>query len=211
MAIPPLVVFGPSGVGKGTLINRLIKEFPNAFGFSVSHTTRAPRPGEIDGKAYHFTTTDNFKNLISEGAFIEHAQFSGNFYGTTIQAVQDVAATGRRCILDIEVQRDLHIPYPYPRVSSKSSKRPSTPPSSSSPHPPMTVLNKRLRGRATDSEDAIQRRLAIARREIDYARQPGSVDYVIVNDDLDTAYQTLKRIANGESDASGDQMPPLDD
>lgn len=75
----------------------------------------------------------------------------------------------------------------------------------------MTVLNKRLRGRATDSEDAIQRRLAIARREIDYAREPGSVDYVIVNDDLDAAYQLLKRIANVELDVSGDRMPPLDD
>ncbi|KAG1780983.1 P-loop containing nucleoside triphosphate hydrolase protein [Suillus placidus] len=200
MTIPPLVVFGPSGVGKGTLINRLIKEFPSSFGFSVSHTTRAPRPGEINGKAYHFTTTDNFKNLISEGAFIEHAQFSGNFYGTTIQAVQDVSATGKRCILDIEVQGVQQIKQTPLHATVIFVSPPS-----------MTVLNNRLRGRATDSEDAIQRRLAIARREIDYARQPGSVDYIIVNDDLDTAYQKLKRIAKGELDMSGDQMPPLDD
>ncbi|KAG2749086.1 guanylate kinase [Suillus brevipes Sb2] len=200
MTVSPLVIFGPSGVGKGTLINRLIKEFPNAFGFSVSHTTRAPRPGEIDGKAYHFTTTDTFKNLISEGAFIEHAQFSGNFYGTTIQAVQDVAATGKRCILDIEVQGVQQIKQTPLHATVIFISPPS-----------MTVLNKRLRGRATDSEDAIQRRLAIARREIDYARQPGSVDYVIVNDDLDKAYQMLTRIANAELDAEGDQMPPLDD
>lgn len=85
------------GLSFSTLSHHLIGSHPK-------DTTRAPRPGEIDGKAYHFTTTDTFKNLISEGAFIEHAQFSGNFYGTTIQAVQDVAATGKRCILDIEVQ-----------------------------------------------------------------------------------------------------------
>ncbi|KAG1723720.1 P-loop containing nucleoside triphosphate hydrolase protein [Suillus paluster] len=200
MPIPPLVIFGPSGVGKGTLINRLLKEFPNAFGFSVSHTTRTPRPGEIDGKHYHFTNTDNFKFLISQGAFIEHAQFSGNFYGTSAQAVQDVTATGKRCILDIEVQGVQQIKQtPLHAIVVFVSP------------PSMTALSQRLRGRATDSEDAIQRRLAIARREIDYARQPGSVDYVIVNDDLDAAYQKFKRIANGELDATVDQMPPLDD
>jgi len=77
--------------------------------------------------------------------------------------------------------------------------------------PSMTALSQRLRGRATDPEDVIQRRLAIARREIDYAREPGMVDYVIINDDIDTAYQKFKRIAIGEADARRDQMPPLDD
>ncbi|KAJ8585336.1 guanylate kinase [Rhizopogon salebrosus TDB-379] len=200
MTLPPLIIFGPSGVGKGTLINRLFREFPNSVGFSVSHTTRAPRPGERDGKEYHFTTLENFKNLISEGAFIEHAQFSGNFYGTTFQTVQDVAATGKRCILDIDAQGVQQV--------KATSLQPVIlficPPS-------ITALSQRLRGRATDSEEAIQRRLAAARREIEYARQPGTFDYVIVNDDLDTAYQKFKSIANGEIDVRGDQMPLLDD
>jgi len=138
--------------------------------------------------------------LISEGAFIEYAQFSGNFYGTSFQTVQDVATTGKRCILDIDAQGVQQV--------KATSLQPViffiSPPS-------ITALSRRLRGRATDSEEAIQRRLAAARREIEYARQPGTFDYVIVNDDLDTAYQKFKSIANGEIDARGDQMPLLDD
>jgi guanylate kinase len=123
--IRPLVVSGPSGVGKGTLIKRLFAEFPDKFGFSVSRmwpcithqpclfllladTTRSPRAGEIDGKDYHFVTPQEFTNLRVAGGFIETAEFSGNFYGTSKQAVHDVAQTGRRCILDIEAQVCIH-------------------------------------------------------------------------------------------------------
>ena len=117
----PLVVSGPSGVGKGTLIKRLFSEFPNKFGFSISRlwlssphiiqlitsgadTTRAPRAGENDGIDYYFVTAQQFVDLRQNGGFIETAEFSGNFYGTSKQAVRDVAQTGRRCILDIEAQ-----------------------------------------------------------------------------------------------------------
>ncbi|OAX35452.1 guanylate kinase [Rhizopogon vinicolor AM-OR11-026] len=200
MSLPPLVIFGPSGVGKGTLINRLMRDLPDSFGFSVSHTTRAPRPGERDGKEYHFTTPDNFKNLISDRAFIEHAQFSGNFYGTSFQAVKDVAATGKRCILDIDAQGVQQV-----------KQTPLQPVIVFISPPSIAALSQRLRGRATDSEEAIQRRLATARREIEYARQPDIFDYVIINDDLDRAYHKFKNIANGEMDARGDQMPLLDD
>lgn len=123
----PLVVSGPSGVGKGTLIKRLFLDYPDKFGFSISRmfcfphdqlatindhllidlpadTTRKPRAGESDGKEYHFVSVDLFKDLIQNGGFIEHAEFSGNFYGTSKQAVRDVSQTGRRCILDIEAQ-----------------------------------------------------------------------------------------------------------
>lgn len=118
--IRPLLLFGPSGVGKSTLLKRLFAEFPDKFGFSVSRrstsistpvfliasadTTRSPRPGESNGKDYHFVNVDDFKSLISDGAFIEYAEFSGNFYGTSFATVDSVQQQGRRCILDIEVQ-----------------------------------------------------------------------------------------------------------
>lgn len=100
----PIVVSGPSGSGKSTLLKRLFDAFPDRFGFSVSHTTRSPRPGEEDGVAYNFVTKDAFKKLVDEHGFIEHAQFGSNFYGTSVQAVKSVAEKGKTCILDIEME-----------------------------------------------------------------------------------------------------------
>jgi guanylate kinase len=118
----PLVLSGPSGVGKSTLLQRLFIEFPDKFGFSVSRmnthnshfrccithfaidTTRTPRPGEIHGKQYFYVTVQTFKDLIQNEAFIEYAEFSSNFYGTSFEAVRQVEQEGRRCILDIEAQ-----------------------------------------------------------------------------------------------------------
>ena len=105
----PIVVSGPSGAGKSTLLKRLFDKYPDRFGFSVSHTTRAPRPGEEDGVAYNFTTKDAFQNLVAENGFIEHAQFGSNLYGTSVQAVKTVAEKGRTCILDIEME--VHSPH----------------------------------------------------------------------------------------------------
>jgi guanylate kinase len=111
-SICPLVVSGPSGVGKGTLIkfgfsvsrncSRFCAHSPETY--LISDTTRPPRIGETDGKEYHFVTRRMFKDLLQDGGFIEHAEFSGNFYGTSKQAVRDVAQTNRRCILDIDAQ-----------------------------------------------------------------------------------------------------------
>ena len=127
MCLRPLVLSGPSGVGKSTLLQRLFLEFPDRFGFSVSRalcffetlalifhqilidTTRNPRPGEVNGIQYHFVTPQRFKDLIHDGAFIEHTEFSGNFYGTSFDAVRQVEQQGRRCILDIEAQVGLLI------------------------------------------------------------------------------------------------------
>jgi len=100
----PIVVSGPSGAGKSTLIKRLFSEYPDRFGFSVSHTTRPPRPGEEHGKAYYFVPKEEFIKLVDENGFIEHAQFGSNLYGTSIQAVKDVADQGKTCILDIEME-----------------------------------------------------------------------------------------------------------
>lgn len=137
--------------------------------------------------------------MVAQKAFIETAEFSGNYYGTSIAAVQSVAAVGRRCILDIEAQgvrqikqTDLNPVYLF--ISP----------------PTMKILRDRLRGRGTDNDDAIQKRLATALREIDYARGPQVHDLVIVNDDLDRAYNLFKQVALGEK-IEGDKMPPLDD
>ncbi|KIJ61971.1 hypothetical protein HYDPIDRAFT_95307 [Hydnomerulius pinastri MD-312] len=195
----PLVVFGPSGVGKGTLLKRLFAEFPDSFGFSVSHTTRAPRPGEADGREYHFVTPEKFKSLLSDDAFIEHAQFSGNFYGTSIQAVRAVRSTGRRCILDIDAQ------------GVRQIKKTDLDPIYLFISPPnMTTLRSRLRGRGTDTEEAIQKRLSIALSELQYAQEPGTYHYVVVNEDLEKAYTLFKKIALGET-VEGDVLPQLDD
>lgn len=99
-----IVVCGPSGAGKGTLIARLLARFPTRFGFSVSHTTRAPRPGEVDGVHYHFVTQQAFDELVAHGEFVEHAQVHGNSYGTTRAAIEAVLAQGKACVLDIDVQ-----------------------------------------------------------------------------------------------------------
>ena len=100
----PIVVSGPSGSGKSTLLNRLFDQYPDHFGFSVSHTTRGPREGEQHGKHYHFTDKDEFLTMVNESGFIEHAQFGSNLYGTSVKAVKDVADKGIVCILDIEME-----------------------------------------------------------------------------------------------------------
>ncbi|KAK2463719.1 hypothetical protein APHAL10511_004470 [Amanita phalloides] len=195
----PLVISGPSGVGKSTLLQHLFSEFPDRFGFSVSHTTRDPRAGEIHGQNYFFVTRQNFLNLIHEGAFIEHAQFSGNYYGTSFEAVRSIQQQGRRCILDIEAQgiqqikqTDLNPVYLF--ISP----------------PAISTLRDRLQNRATDSDVSIQKRLTTALNEIRYAKQPNVHDVVIVNDDLDRAYGQLKMVALGER-ITGDILPSFDD
>lgn len=114
----PIVISGPSGSGKSTHLNRLLAEFPDRFGFSISHTTRAPRGTEENGKEYHFVTKDDFLKLVDAAGFIEHAQFGSNYYGTSVQAVKDVAEKDRTCILDIEMEVCCHensgVAYPSP-------------------------------------------------------------------------------------------------
>merc|ERR1711879_671348 len=99
--VRPIVFAGPSGAGKSTLIKKLMTEFPSAFGFSVSHTTRKIRPSEVDGVNYHFVEREAMEKEIAEGKFIESAVYSGNMYGTSIKAVQDVVDSGKVCLLDI--------------------------------------------------------------------------------------------------------------
>jgi hypothetical protein len=100
----PIVISGPSGAGKSTLLKRLFAEYPDRFGFSISHTTRGPRAGEENGREYHFVSREDFQKLVEANGFIEHAQFGSNLYGTSVQAVKDVRERGRVCILDIEME-----------------------------------------------------------------------------------------------------------
>ncbi|PGH28950.1 guanylate kinase, partial [[Emmonsia] crescens] len=177
----PVVISGPSGTGKSTLIKRLFADYPDTFALSVSHTTRPPRTGEQDGREYYFTTRDSFQSLIDQGGFIEWAQFSGNYYGTSTKAVRDVAEKKRICILDIEMEGVKQVK----RTSLNARFLFLAPPS-------LEVLEQRLRNRGTETEDSLSRRLAQAKNELEYAKQPGAHDVVIVNDELETAYEALK-------------------
>ncbi|KAK3258952.1 guanylate kinase [Cymbomonas tetramitiformis] len=184
-SIRPVVIAGPSGVGKGTLIAKLMEEFKNIFGFSVSHTTRDPRPGEEDGVHYNFTTRDSMEGEIKEGKFIEFADVHGNFYGTSKAAVDKVADAGKICILDIDVQGVRSV---------KAAEMIPTPMFIFIKPPSMDLLEQRLRGRGTETEEKVQKRLKGAKAELDYADDNGGANFdsIIVNDDLERAYEAVK-------------------
>ncbi|XP_017790773.1 PREDICTED: guanylate kinase isoform X2 [Habropoda laboriosa] len=177
----PLVLCGPSGSGKSSLIRKLLKEHPDTFGYSVSHTTRAPRSGEKNGKHYHFTTVDKMQKQIEEGKFIETAIFGGNMYGTSKCAVEAVRQAGKVCVLDIDMQGVERVKQSCLDPLYIFIKPPS-----------IEELEKRLRARKTETEDALQRRLTIARTEMEYGEQNGNFDIVIENDNFSEAYQKLR-------------------
>ncbi|KAI9797826.1 MAG: hypothetical protein M1833_005329, partial [Piccolia ochrophora] len=177
----PIVISGPSGTGKSTILKKLFGAHPDTFGFSVSHTTRSPRPGEVDGREYNFTTTPGFESMIAAGAFIEHARFSGNYYGTSIKAVQDVADKGRICVLDIEMEgvKQVH------KTSLNARFLFLAPPS-------LEVLEQRLRGRGTETEESVAKRLEQARREMDFAETEGVHEKVVVNEDVERTWRAVE-------------------
>ncbi|KAI8343030.1 guanylate kinase [Chlamydoabsidia padenii] len=175
------VISGPSGSGKSTLLKRLFNDFPGTFGFSISHTTRGPRPKEENGVDYHFVTKELMVKEIEQGKFIESATFSGNLYGTSIKAVKDVVESGKVCILDIDMQ------------GVKAVKNTDLNPKYIFIQPPnFDILEQRLRGRGTETEDAVLARLMASKAGMDYAQQPSVYDRIIINDDLETAYKDLQ-------------------
>eukprot|EP00931_Biecheleriopsis_adriatica_P067656 TRINITY_DN41765_c0_g1_i1.p1 TRINITY_DN41765_c0_g1~~TRINITY_DN41765_c0_g1_i1.p1 ORF type:complete len:265 (-),score=32.29 TRINITY_DN41765_c0_g1_i1:95-817(-) len=179
-----VVIVGPSGVGKSTLIKQLMEEHKGCFGFSVSHTTRQPRPREKDGVDYNFTSVDTMKAAIQAGKFIEHAEVHGNFYGTSFEAVRKVVDSQRICLLDIDVQGAQQMKKS--QMDEKSAYIFVAPPS-------IQALEERLRGRGTESEEKILLRLSNARKELKFAEDQASFfDQVLVNDDVEKAYASFR-------------------
>lgn len=179
-----LILCSPSGAGKSTLTRFLLDALPEAT-FSVSHTTRPPRQGELDGVHYHFVGRDEFMRLVGEGTFAEWAHVHDHMYGTSTQEIERARREGKRLILfDVDYQGARQIKAKLPEAASVFILPPS-----------MQELRRRLEGRATDSPAAIERRYQKALVEIEHY---GFFDYLIVNDDLASAQQALLGIALAE-------------
>lgn len=176
-----VIVSSPSGAGKTTLTRRLIQEFGPRLEFSVSYTTRPMRPGEREGVDYHFVTPEEFEAMAVRREFAEHAWVFGNRYGTAQAPVDTALAGGRDVIFDVDWQGGRDLSDHWPRDSLKIFILP----------PDMTTLENRLRSRATDSPEVIERRIRKAKDEL--AHYP-EYQHLIVNDDLERAYQALRAI-----------------
>lgn len=170
------VVTGPSGTGKGTVLKRVFERLESVY-FSVSATTRAPRIGELDGVHYHFVSRDGFERMIAGDALLEYAEYAGNYYGTPAAAVDAKLADGKDVLLEIEAQGALQV----------KRKRPDALMVFLSP-PSFAELEHRLRGRHTESEESIARRLAAARRECALIPE---FHYIIENDIAEDAAEKL--------------------
>ncbi|MBQ4643202.1 MAG: guanylate kinase [Oscillospiraceae bacterium] len=178
------VISGPSGVGKGTIINRLFEIEENLY-FSVSATTRNPRPGEIDGVHYSFKSREEFEHDIETGEMLEHAVFNGNYYGTPKSAVEEKLSAGKDVVLDIEIQGARNVKRLMPEAVLVYILPPS-----------IDELKKRLVGRNTEDAETIKGRLSTAYRELHEA--PELYDYFIVNDMVENAAIKIKDIIEGE-------------
>lgn len=179
-----LIVFsGPSGAGKDTILKHLLEKNPN-IKLSVSATTRTPRPGEVDGKDYYFVDKDQFSAMAKNGELLESAEYCGNCYGTPSKPIEDWNSSGFDVILEIEVQGASQIKSKCPDCVSIFILPPS-----------LKVLEQRLRDRKTENEDAIQKRLAIARKEL---LEVNHYDYSVINDTLDSATDEIIHIICAE-------------
>lgn len=174
-----IVVSGFSGAGKGTLMKRLVEEYDN-FALSVSATTRAPRPGEEDGREYFFLSREQFEKKIAEHALIEYADYCGNYYGTPRDYVERKLAAGRDVILEIEIQGALKIKEQYPDALLLFVTTPDA-----------AELRRRLSGRGTETEEVIKKRLRRAAKEAEGIEK---YDYIVINDDLETCVRQLHGI-----------------
>ncbi|HET9835632.1 MAG TPA: guanylate kinase [Rhodanobacteraceae bacterium] len=174
------IVSAPSGAGKSTLVNALLAREPG-IALSISHTTRAPRPGDINGKHYHFVDRKTFEAMIACGEFLEHAEVFGNLYGTSLAGVRAQLAAGHDVLLEIDWQGAQQVREAVPNCVTIFILPPSR-----------AELERRLRARASDSEATIERRLAESREEMSHAHE---FDHVIVNDVFDEALAQLQAIA----------------
>lgn len=173
------IVSAPSGAGKTSLVKALLKSDP-AIRLSVSYTTRAPRPGESDGRDYHFVDRERFQHMLADGEFLEHAEVYGNFYGTSRGSIAYDLNRGHDILLEIDWQGAAQVKRHFPESASIFILPPS-----------FNALRTRLMGRGQDSEEVIERRLAAAAEDV---AQAGAFDYIIVNDDFDHALADLVAI-----------------
>ncbi len=179
-----LIISSPSGAGKTTLTRRLLQEFPE-FRFSVSHTTRKPRPNEIDGRDYHFIGEDVFRRIVRDGGFAEWAEVHGNLYGTSVEEIRRAHEEGKNGVLfDVDYQGARQIKEKFPEAIGVFILPPS-----------MEELRRRLDGRGSDDESSRRRRFEKAREEIEHYP---FFDYMIVNDDLERALAELRGIVLAE-------------
>ena len=183
-----LVISGPSGAGKGTVCNAFREKHPECA-LSVSATTRAPRPGEVDGVNYFFMTQEDFRNKINNDGFLEHAVFCGNYYGTPKDAVMEMIDSGKDVILEIEVQGAMQVKEKCPDAVLIMLLPPS-----------FAVQEARLRGRGTETEEVIQKRLARTREEVPLI---GHYDYVVYNQDggVEKCADDIRAIVRAEQSA----------
>ena len=177
-----IVVSGPSGCGKGTILAEILKS--DKFFYSVSATTRAPRPGETDGINYHFLSKDRFEELISQNGMLEFAEYCGNYYGTPRKPVEDMLSEGKHVILEIEVQGAMKIMEKCPEAIFVFILPPS-----------LKELRRRLNKRGTETEEVIEKRLSEAAGEI---RQAYKYNYTVINGELSDAVDDLKAIIRAE-------------
>lgn len=188
------VIAAPSGAGKTSLVRGLMDREPG-LRFSISYTTRYQRPNEVHGKDYFFVDRDEFGRMVARGAFLEHARVFDNYYGTARQQVEESLAAGQDLILEIDWQGAGQIRAAMPECVSIFILPPSR-----------AELERRLRGRGTDAEDVIRRRLADAAADMTHWRE---FDYVVVNDDFEAALGELQAIVAGHGDASRRDRPGL--
>ena len=174
-----IVLSGPSGAGKSTVVKKLMQKRGNIH-FSVSYTTRAPRNEDIDGVTYNFVDRAEFERMIANNEFLEYAEYSGNYYGTSLKVIEEKQAAGIDVLLDIEVQGAANVRNKCPDAVLVFTVPPS-----------YQELERRLRGRNTDDEQTICKRLSRALEEV---REINMYDYLVINDEVDNAVTELDAI-----------------
>lgn len=179
-----VVVSGFSGAGKGTIMKRLLEEYPNSYALSISATTRSPRPGESHGREYFFVSEEEFEEMIREEALVEYARYVNNYYGTPKAYVMEQLEQGRDVILEIEIQGALKVKEAYPDTLLLFVSPPDA-----------GELKKRLVNRGTEDEAAIDSRLSRAFQEAQGVEQ---YDYFVINDDLEECVQEVHSIIRNE-------------
>lgn len=191
-----IIFVGPSGSGKGTVLKEVIEAEENVF-LSVSATTRAPRPGEVDGVNYYFISRDEFISRRDNGEMLEWTEYCGNFYGTPKQAVVDRVSRGETILLEIEVEGARSIKAAIPEAITVFIAPPS-----------METLHRRLTNRGTEDEETVAKRMATAKSEITYAY---SADYIVVNDELENAVADFRAILRSLKCQAASMKPLIDE